>query len=131
MKLSKLLKEALFDKYIFKVKTSDYTGTIKRSPKGWVLYDENGSAEEAGRSFNTLTSLLSHYDIDKKDLSGGDVGNLKEDEVDEMSSTGAGGSFTPGSGEQFSTNRAFVGGSSEDRGKKKKKIDSWNYKPKK
>lgn len=71
------LKEGIFTRFDMKVKVPGYTGTIKRSKKGWMLFDKKGSPEEAG-PFDTIDSLLSYYDLEVKDLSGPYTEKLKE-----------------------------------------------------
>ena len=66
-----------YDRFNIKVNKPDYQGTIKMSKKGWMLYDKSGSPEESG-PFNTVQSLMSYYDIEKKYLSGEYVKNLRE-----------------------------------------------------
>lgn len=52
-----------------------YDGTIKRTQKGWMLYDKDNSPEENG-PFNNIEDLMSYYDITKEDLTGDYVKNL-------------------------------------------------------
>jgi hypothetical protein len=74
------LNENIFDRFTIEVSQPDYKGTIKRDRTGWMLYDVTGSPEEAG-PFGDLTSLIDYYDIDKSQMSGGYVKNLRENEV--------------------------------------------------
>ena len=74
-----IIKEELnenFDKYNMQVISNDYEGTIKRDEEGWMMYDEDNNPEEAG-PFNSLESLMSHYDLTKNDLHGDYVKNLR------------------------------------------------------
>jgi hypothetical protein len=72
------LNENIFDRFTIEVNRPDYQGTIKRDRTGWILYDVTDSPEEAG-PFGDLTSLMDYYDIDKSQMSGEYVKNLRED----------------------------------------------------
>jgi len=72
------LNENIFDRFTIEVNRPDYKGTIKRDRTGWMLYDVTGSPEEAG-PFGTLESLMDYYDINKSQMTGDYVKNLRED----------------------------------------------------
>ena len=73
-----ILNENIFDRFTIQVNRPDYKGTIKRDNKGWMLYDVTNSPEEAG-PFGSLESLMDYYDIDKSQMNGDYVKNLRED----------------------------------------------------
>ena len=72
------LNENIFDRFTIEVNRPDYKGTIKRDRTGWRLYDVTDSPEEAG-PFGDIRSLMDFYDIDKTQMSGNYVKNLRED----------------------------------------------------
>lgn len=99
IKLTELIKESSpFDRFTIKVhrkgngtekengmgsetggfgsRDFEYKGTIKRDIHGWHLYDVKNHEEDAG-PFRTLESLMDYFDLEKQDLTGDYVKNLR------------------------------------------------------